>query len=158
LGYFGEAMNELDFIEALTDETPSGSDARELLGKLKTAGVREIAQSALGMAKQYAPEIAAGTAGAGLLTAGQYLSNRGRNGKKSPEQRAATVFATSAEAMKDQAERDNRPLNFREDLTAAVAPASKNIADVLARHPMKGALLVAPVGAYAGLRILKALK
>ena len=149
-------MNELDFIEALSDK--GSSDSRELLGKLKTSGLQELASTALGAGKQYAPEIAAAATGAGAAALGQYLMNKSKGGKKSPEQRASAVIATSAEAMKDQAERDNRPLNFREDLTSAVAPASKNVADVLARHPVKGALLVAPFGAYAGLRILKALK
>jgi len=137
-------MNELDFIEALQE---------------KNAGAREIAAGIAKAVSARKHEIAAGVAGAGLLTGMAYSSMKpGSGGKPSVEQKVTGAFAASAEARKDQAERDNRPLSFREDVTDAVAPASKRMADVLARHPVKGALTVAPFGAVAGLRILKALK
>lgn len=137
-------MNELDFIEALQE---------------KTAGAKEIATGIANTVARHKHELAAGAAGAGLLSGMAYTSMRpGRGGKPSAEQKMTAAFAASNEAMKDQAERDNRPLTFREDVTDAVAPASKRMADVLARHPVKGALLLAPAGALAGLRILKALK
>lgn len=137
-------MNELDFIEALQE---------------KSAGAREVASGLSKLVAQHKAELAAGVAGAGILTGMAYSSMKpGRGGKPSVEQKVTGALAASTEALKDQAERDNRPLTFREDMTDAIAPASKRMADVLARHPVKGALLVAPAGALAGLRILKALK
>ena len=142
-------MNELDFIDALGDKgTKRASAAREFLGKLKEAG--------------FGPEIAAGLAGAGLLSGIGYAAMKpGKGGSSSKEQRSAIALIASNEAAKDQAERDNRPLTFREDVTDAIAPSSKRLADVMARHPVKAALLLAPQGALAGfgaLRLLKALK
>lgn len=134
-------MNELDFISALRG--PSGKE--------KTAGL-------LDTLKNKAPQIGAGLAGAGVLTGAQYLMNKKNGNQASSAQKAGLALLTSSEAVKDQAERDNRPLTFREDITSATAPSIKNLGDVLARHPVKGALLVAPAGALAGLRILKALK
>lgn len=137
-------MNELDFIEALRE---------------KTAGPGEIASTIATLAAKHRSEIAAGVAGAGILGGMAYSSMKpGRGGKPSAEQKVTSALIASNEAKKDQAERDNRPVSFREDLTDAVAPASKRVADIFARHPVKGALLVAPFGALAGLRILKALK
>ena len=145
-------MDDFDFLNALTDkEFKRKAVAEEVFGKQKTSGIMDLV-------KGKAPEIGAALAGAGLASGAQYLMNRKPPGGKSVEQRAATAFLASSEAVKDQAERDNRPLTFREDMTDAIAPSSKRMADVLARHPVKGAVLVAPVGALAGLRILKALK
>lgn len=156
-------MNELDFIEALSDrDSKRATAAREFLGKMKTAGLvdhlRNAATAAQGFVKEHPQEIGAALLGAGALTGAQYLRNRSSNGKPSADQKMMGALLASTEAMKDQAERDNRPLSFREDITAAVTPAAKNVADVMARHPVKGAVLIAPVGALAGLRILKALK
>lgn len=138
-------MNELDFINALSD-------------KEKTAGAKEYANSLMAVLKSRSPEIAAGAVGAAGATGLQYLMNRSVRGQPSTEQRAATALLTSVEAAKDQAERDNRPLTFKDDFLAAGAKSAKNWADVFQKHPGKGALLVAPAGAYIGLRVLKALK
>jgi len=138
-------MNELDFIKALSD--------RE-----KVAGIKEMASSAMQFAKRKAPEIGAGLLGAGLVGGFTYQRSKGVGGKPSPDQQLTSALLASSEARKDQAERDHRPVSFREDLTDAIMPSAKNIADVFARHPVRGAVMIAPTGALAGLAILKALK
>lgn len=145
-------MDDFDFLNALTDKDfKRKAVSEEVFGKQKMSSLMDVL-------KGRAPEIGAAVAGAGLATGAQYLMNRKPPGGRSAQQRAASAFLASTEAVKDQAERDNRPLTFREDMTDAMAPSSKRMADVLAKHPVKGAVLVAPVGALAGLRILKALK
>jgi len=143
-------MNEIDFIEALSD------------GKSKTAGVLDSlkarAPAALAAIKAKTPEILAALGGAGLVGGGQYLMNRGKDGKPSVQQRAGQASVEGAEALKSRAKKEKRPLTFSEDLSTTSASAAKGYADTLARHPGKGALLVAPVGALAGLKILKALR
>jgi len=152
-------MNELDFIDALSDrDTRRDAAAREFLGKLKTSGLQETAAQTLGWMKGHVPEIGAATAGAVLLTGGQYLMNRSKNGKPSVEQRSARALLASSEAAKDAAERDNRPLTFKEDFMAAGARSAKEWSDAFERHPGRGALKVAPVGAVMGLGGLALLK
>lgn len=142
-------MNELDFIEALSEKTERR--AQELMSKLKTSGVKDLVA-------KHGRQIGAGLAGAGALTGLAYSAFKpGKGGKSSAEQKLTSMAVASNEAMKDQAERDGRPLTFREDFTDAVVPATKRVADTMARHPVKGSLLFAPVGAVAGLRILKML-
>lgn len=138
-------MNELDFIDALS-------------GREKTSGIKEMASSAIQYAKGKAPEIGAGLLGAGLLGGYSYHRSRSAAGKPSLDQNLTSALLASSEARKDQAERDHRPISFREDMTDAIAPSAKNIADVFARHPVRGSVMVAPAGALAGLAILRALK
>jgi len=138
-------MNELDFIEALSN--------RE-----KTSGVKEMASSAIQYAKGKAPEIGAGLLGAGILGGYTYHQSKSVGGKPSRDQQLTSALLASSEARKDQAERDHRPISFREDMTDAIAPSAKNIADVFARHPVRGSVMIAPAGALAGLGILRALQ
>jgi hypothetical protein len=156
-------MNELDFIDALSDrDSKRATAAREFLGKLKTSGVvdsiKQFGKVTKDFAQRNAPQIGAGLAGAGVVSGATYLRSLSKGGKPSSDQQMTSALLASSEARKDQAERDHRPISFREDMTDAIYPSAKNIADVFARHPVRGALMVAPAGALAGLAILKALK
>lgn len=134
-------MNELDFIEALSD--------RDLT---KVAGLVDSLKSK-------SPEILAALVGAGVLGSGVYLSSRiGSGGKLSAEQRAARTSVEATKSMERRAKEDKRPLSFSESLLSASSKSLPGYADALTAHPVKGALLFAPAGALAGLQILKALK
>jgi hypothetical protein len=136
-------MDELDFIDALSDRSSERSSAaKTFLGKLKTSGIDK-------------KQVGAALAGAGILGGMAYASMKpGRSGKSS-EQNVTQRVVASNEAMKDQAERDNRPLTFAEDIMTIGGSSAKRLADVFARHPARGAVMVAPFGALAGLMLLK---
>lgn len=150
-------MNELDFIDALCDKsTKRDTAAREFLTRVKTAG---SSQAVTQFVRQHAQEIGSALVGAGLATGAQYFANKeGKGGKPSVQQVAARSLEEKQKGVEQKAKREGRELSFREGMQSATAPSASRASDVLAKHPVKGALLAAPAGAAAGLFILKQLK
>lgn len=146
------------------DELKEKAAARVFLRKLKTAGPK------LDMAKTVAKDVGGallrnkdkliagglGAVGAGAL--GYSMAKPGKDGAPSTEQLVGQKLTDSAaNAKKLQDEAGVQP-TFKQGLVHAVAPGVKGVADLLAKHPGKAALMAAPAGALAGLRILKTLK
>jgi hypothetical protein len=141
---------------------------RAFLKKMKTAGPK--LDMAKGMAKNFvrhAGEAASrnkgsiiaggvGALGAGLL--GRAMAKPGKNGEPSAEQRVGRKLTDSAAAAKQTQEQTGVEPGLAKGLMHAAAPGVSGVADLLAKHPTAAGLMVAPAGAMAGLKILKALK
>jgi hypothetical protein len=117
--------------------------------KKKTAGVQEMLKSRL-------PEIGAGLLGAAAVGTGQYLMNRRRKGGTQPslEQVQTRAFNEQAQVLRRQAAAENRPLTYKERMLLEVDSRANRVADIMADHPVKGALVAAPMGAYLGVKLL----
>lgn len=147
-----------DFIEALSDAGRKEAGA-DYLKKLKTSGAKEMVQHGIAKALMHKPEIISALAGAALAGAGTYaMSKGGKGGKPSAEQRMARSLVSSSQTADHEDAAAGKTPKFRQAITRAAAPGISNIADVLAKHPGKAALMAAPFGATAGLRLLKSLK
>jgi len=150
-------MNELDFIDALSARAERAVAAKEFLGKLKTAG--PLKEATRFLPKLTPTQIAVGLTGAAVTGGLAYQAFKpGPGGTPSEDQKFMAGLARSNEAIKDQAERDNRPLTYREDITDKITSIGPRTADVFARHPVKGALVFAPQGAVAALTMLRMVK
>ena len=136
-------MNENDLFDALA--APSKEKLAGIMDSLKM-----VPRATIEYVKAHPQEVAGALVGAGALTLAQYTQNRPGKDGTSIQQRLSQRVVDSTEDMKDEAERSGKPLGFFKDLTQATAPAVKGVSDVLARHPVKGALLVAPAGASLG--------
>lgn len=136
-------MNENDLFEVLA--APSREKLAGVVGDFVRTNAHVAGEA---IKKHKAPLIAAGT-GAGLLTLAQYLQNRPDKSGTSGQQRLSQRIADSAHTAKAEADASGKP-SFTKDMTDAMAPSVKNVSDVLAKHPGKGALLAAPLGASAG--------
>ena len=120
-------------------------EAEEFLGKLKSAGAAEAVK---GFAKQYGPELAAGTIGALALTGAQYLSSkRGKGGDSMAER-----------SMPEPGEKDRSRMSFVQDLAYSKDKAMSDYAGVSSRHPLKSSMFVAPAGVATGLGALAILR
>jgi len=150
-------MDDENFFDALAD--PQHEAKREAQAFFaKKAAVPALAQAGVEFVRQHATQIGAALAGGAALTAGQYaLNKRKKDGSASPQQKAQTALLNAAQSSADEAKSLGHPMTFKQDLGLATAKGMKDVSDVLARHPGKGALLALPAGAAAGWRLAKAL-
>ncbi len=110
---------------------------QEFIRKMKTAGLKDLIVNH--------PSVASGAAGGALFLGGQYLMNRRRKDGTSFEQQHQQKALQSREAAAEK-----KP-TFANRYFAAHAKGERAIADVVADHPVKGALLVVPEGIGVGI-------
>lgn len=146
-----------NFYESLSSNDEAKREAQAYF--LKQSSTAQVASAAAkGFMGSNSSRIVAGLAGAGLAAGFQYMQARKGPTGTSFEQGLAR---RSVEALEESAERKRalgQDTGFTHDLTMATAKGARNFAEVLAKHPVRGALLAAPFGASAGLLALKALK
>lgn len=143
-------MDELDFAESLSDGSWSRL-ARDYAKKgnfLKQAGLETAASFVRANKAPIAGAVAAGALGTGL----QYALNKPSKGKPSWQQRAARASLTAFENA------DEKQQGFSARMGRAAARAASDVADVMADHPVKGALLALGPSALAGIRLARKLK
>lgn len=115
----------------------------------KTASVLGVAQVAMDSIAPHVPTLAAGLVGGAAASGLQYLANKKRkNGKPSAQQEIAKNLSDKTKDSK----------NFSGQVAHASSKAVKEIADIFAKHPVKGALMAFPVGAAGGASIARLLK
>lgn len=136
-------MNELDLFDVLAE--PSREKLAGVLDSLKT-----VPKATIEYVKAHPEQVAGALVGAGALTLAQYAQNRPGKSGTSVQQRLSQKAVDATNEMKRDAKRDGKPLGLTADLAQATAPAVKGVSDVLARHPVKGALMVAPAGGMLG--------
>lgn len=90
------------------------------------------------------PEWIGSGVGAAAATGIQYARNLKRGKSKTPEQ------ASAQEGLKKATESVKREKTFSTEVGAAKAKTKREIADIMAKHPLRGALMAAPIGATAG--------
>ena len=86
------------------------------------------------------------------------MALRKREGKPTIQQVLTRKSLADALANKAEAKRKGRDLGFKERLNLAAAPAVSDIADVMSEHPVRGAMMAAPVGVGFGMGALSLLK
>lgn len=147
-------MNDEDFLENLSaDQRATFKEAQTFFKQSAPA----IANMAIDFARTHATQIGAALAGAATITGVQYAANRAGKSGQSVQQKSFQLLADAAErSIADRADM-GKPMTFKQDLAKSTADGLKGISDTLARHPGKGALLAAPIGASAAWRIAKAL-
>ena len=127
---------EHDFIQAMTQEKKAG-----------------LADATAGFVRSHSKEIGSALVGATLATVAQYVMNRpGKDGLSAQQKGYRSLTRSAEESLKD-----SETPSFSSELSHATNKGMSDISDVLAKHPVKGALLAAPGGAGVGLALLKAL-
>jgi hypothetical protein len=130
-------MSEQDFIEKMAaDPSPSAKAALRAIGFLKRHST--TAGSVVG--------------GLGAFGLG-YMHNRKRKGEElTPEQKAAK------ERLKKALTGIKKEKSFWTGLEATKAKSHIDVANLMAKHPFKGALLAVPIGASAGAGVVNSAK
>ncbi len=150
-------MNDADFYDSLSNEAVAKREAQAFF--LKQSSQAQVAGAAAkGFLANNSHAIVAGLAGAGLAAGYQYMQSRKGPTGTSFEQGTAR---RAVEALEEGAARKHaigKDTGFTHDLAMATAKGAQHFADVLAKHPKRGALLAAPFGASAGVLALKAFK
>lgn len=148
---------DLDLLRSLSDNLHRDLASSAFLKKLKTSAVKDVAKALGKKILENKKPIGAALTGAGLAGLAGYSMAKGKGSTPGSEKWVAQKFTDSAEKTKALKEQGIEP-SFRQEMAQAVQPAISNVSDLLSRHPGKAALMVAPAGALAGLRIMKALK
>lgn len=146
---------DLDLLWSLSDNLHRDLASSAFLKKLKTSGVKDLAKAVGKKILENKKPIGVALSGAGLAGLAGYHMAKGKG--PGSEKWVAKKFTDSAEKTKALKEQGVEP-SFRQEMAEAVEPAISNVSSLLSRHPGKAALMVAPAGALAGLRIMKALK
>jgi hypothetical protein len=114
----------------------------------KKAASGELIQHTAQFLKSHSKEIAGALVGAALAGGAQYMANKpGKDGKKSLQQKLGDE---SVKATKDSK-------SFSGQVAHASAKAVKEVSDLFAKHPVKGALTMIPTGAAGGVAVAKLL-
>lgn len=143
-------MDERDFLDALRAGRFPSRDASAFFSELrKSAGVKELAGRAASKGVEIVSKNKAPLAGAALgglaATGAQYLANK--SGKQ--RQMAETSLASHEKSMAETKAKGKEP-GFPSKMNHARLKATADVAHISEKHPVRGALLAAPVGAMAG--------
>lgn len=143
-------MDERDFLNALKTDQTFSKEASEFFSELrKTSGAKELVGKGVGKAVEFvsqrkAPLLGAAI-GAATATALQYLANKPKDGKPSKQRQAAEGSLASSEKALAA-----KPEGFSEQMGHARAKSSVDISHISEKHPVRGAMLAAPMGALGG--------
>lgn len=144
-------MDERDFLAALKTDGTFAKEASEYFSELrKSAGVKDLAARGVREVGEFvgarkAPLLGA-VIGSATATALQYMANKSKDGKPSQQRQVAEKSLSSRE--KEMAE--TKDPSFSQQMGHARAKSSVDIARISEKHPVRGALLAAPMGAAAG--------
>ena len=145
---------ERSFLKAASNKF-SRSEAEAFLGKLKTSGVTD---SAVQFVQANKGPIAASTIGAAVGVLSQYLASKpSKKTGLSKEQEIARAAKAAAEASLDKERKQTGTTSYAKEMARNYAAAGSAFADSMSKHPVKAALLAAPIGATAGMGILRAI-
>jgi len=145
-------MDERDFLSALKTDGTFAKEASEYFSELRksAAGVKDLAAKGVREVGEFVAGRKAPLLGAaiGMATATglQYLANKSKDGKPSKQREVAEKSLAGRE--KEMGE--TQTPSFDQQMGHARAKSSVDIARISEKHPVRGALLAAPLGGAAG--------
>lgn len=147
-------MSEADFYRGITeDEGRVAVGAAYFQTMRKQASIAELGRRTAEFIGSHKQEIAGAMVGGALTATIGALTNRPGKSGLSLEQKVMR----SAEAAQQQTEKDEalsgKTPGFLKKLTRVTTSGSRQVADVLAQHPVKAGLTMFPIGAAAGASI-----
>lgn len=127
----------------------------------KTAGpsqvIGDIAKRTVQFIKSHPHEIAGALVGSAAAGALQYAASKpGPSGKSKEQLALAAAERAQAQAARRMRAEGKTP-SFGHELAGATTKGLKPIADLIAKHPGKAALALAPTGAGVGVMLAKTL-
>lgn len=144
-------MDDFDFAEELSFERVKLADGEAMRAFKETAKKRIVDPL-----KRSIPGAAASAAGMALMGGyGYYKARPGKDGAPSKYQAMAAADLANAEKLREQLKTEGREPTYSEGTALATAQAKKDLADNMAKHPVRGALhLAKSPGAMVGGAIL----
>lgn len=139
-------MDEHDFFDALAHRPIEGE---VLLRKLKTAN------AASDFIRKNAVPIAGALAGGAILGTKQYLDSRPGPSGKSSDQETTQRMEKAMQDRMDGLKQQGKTPGFSDEMASHGSKTLKGMADVLAKHPGRGALMALPAGLSMGWAIGK---
>lgn len=143
-------MSDIKFRKALSTQIPT-AEAQEFLGHLKSAGVKEVAAKGMDVLSKNKSTLLGAAIGTAVASALQYQANKPKaDGSPSTQRRMAEGQLAAIEKHHgDMAAKGQEP-GFADEMSHARAKGSAEVSKVMEKHPVRGALMAAPVGAMAG--------
>lgn len=143
-------MSDIKFRKALSNQIPT-AEAQEFLGHLKSAGVKDVAAKGMDVLSKNKTTLLGAAIGTAVASALQYQANKPKaDGSPSTQRRMAEGQLAAIEKHHgDMAAKGQEP-GFADEMSHARAKGSAEVSKVMEKHPVRGALMAAPVGAMAG--------
>lgn len=145
-------MDDTDFKNSLGSHRIPQEEGADFLTKLKTASpVRELASKGMdAVAKNKMPLIGAAI-GAAVAAAVQYMDNKPKKdgGPSTQRETAEKGLAASEKHMATQSEGGKQP-SFSDKMNHEKSKFRAGAAQVMEKHPVRGAAFAAPMGAAIG--------
>lgn len=151
-------MDDRAFFESLIDDAPRRRAGAEFLRKHAgfVDGAKAVGTRTAKLLKDHAPEIAGALAGAAALTAVQYHASKPGKSGTSAEQRMIAAMDQAHQKSVTETKAEGKEPGFASDLSKASIDSARPFSDLLAKHPGKGAaLMAAPMGATTGWQLAK---
>lgn len=145
-------MNELDFLKALGEDRFPAKEASDFFSEMrKEAGTAKvIAQKGAEFLSKNKVQLLGSAIGAAAATGLQYMANKkGKDGPSSQRSSAEKNLAKSTENQ-DSMQAAGKEPGMLSELGHSRSKATADVSKVLEKHPKRGALLAAPVGAAVG--------
>lgn len=150
-------MDDRDFLNALKTNGTFAKEASEYFSELrKTAGPKELMGKGVGKAIDFvsqrkAPLLGAAI-GAATMTAIQYLNNKpGKDGKPSKQRQSDEGTLAAREKSLAETKAQGKEPTFGDQMSHAHARSAADVSRIAEKHPVRGALLAAPIGALGGM-------
>lgn len=117
-----------------------------------------VTDSAVQFVRGNTAPIAAATVGAAVGALSQYLASKpSKKTGLSKEQEIARAAKAAVEASHAKELKETGRTSFSKDMAKNYATVGSDFADSMAKHPGRAALLAVPIGAGAGMGILRAI-
>lgn len=145
-------MDERDFLNALGESRFPSEEASEFFAHMrKEAGTaKDLLNKGLEFASQNKVQLIGSALGAGTATGLQYLANKPGKDGVSPQRALAEKSLAGSEADQKKMQAEGKEPGMFKELNHSRAKATADVSKVLEKHPKRGALIAAPVGAAVG--------
>lgn len=144
-------MDHRDFLNALSAGRFPSNEAAEYFSELrKNAGAKELLSGGAEVLSKHKAPLIGAAVGAATATALQYLANKPGKSGKSRERMATEQSLAGHEKNLAESQSQGKEPGFSQQLAHIRARQAAEIAKLNEKHPARGALLAAPLGAVAG--------
>jgi len=156
-------MTDLELLRRLQDRGELRKEATAFFSRhlVKTAGpsdaVKNVAGRTLQFIKNHPHEIAGALVGSAAAAALQYAASKPGPSGKSREQRTIAALEQAHDQASAELAAEGKKPSFGHELRGATTQGLKPIVNLLAKHPGKAAIALAPTGAGVGMMLAKTL-